>query len=292
MFQQFKHISNTKRSILVIAIVVLLAIAFETFQQLYYIRRYQLGEGVTFFEILKTQSYRWIIWLLISLVLIWYIRTNASKSKTTVGVLKLGGLVIGLVVLNIVIISLSSAILSNDSFSITYFFSEFIPFFTYQKAPIYTLGYIAISMILHLYFENEKLQIEVQQLSELKLTNTKLYEQLRSKVDEKSTVLNIKIGNKRKIIPVEHICWIEADDYCVKVHTTDNKTYTMRSSLKALEEKLNTNFLRVHRKAIVNMDLAKELNLASTPNVILQNDTKVPVSKSNLKTVKDFLDTY
>ncbi|WP_460218326.1 LytR/AlgR family response regulator transcription factor [Psychroserpens sp. MEBiC05023] len=292
MFKLFKKASNTKRSLLVIAFVVILAIAFETFQQLYYIRRYDLGEGVTFFEILKNQSYRWIIWLLFSFILIYYIKTNTFKTKTAIDVFKLVGVIIGLVFLNIVIISLSSAYFSADSFSISYFFSEFLPFFTYQKAPIYTLGYIAISMILYLYFENEKLQIEVQELSELKATNTKLYNQLRSQVDEKSTVLNIKIGNKRKIIPVNHICWIEADDYCVKVHTVDNKTYTMRSSLKALEEKLNTNFLRVHRKAIVNMDLAKELNLANSPNVILQNETKVPVSKSNLKTVRDFLNQY
>nr|WP_321237333.1 LytTR family DNA-binding domain-containing protein [uncultured Psychroserpens sp.] len=292
MFQQFKTISNAKRSILIIAVIVILAIAFETFQQLYYIRRFQLGADVTFFEIVKRQAYRWMIWLLISFVLIGYMRTQTSKKKTTFRILKLVGLIVGLVLFNIIIIALSSALFSNDTFSLAHLFSEYLPFFMYQKAPIYTLGYIAISLILYLYFENEKLQIEVQELSELKLTNSKLYQQLRSQVDEKSTVLNIKIGNKRKIIPVLHICWIEADDYCVKVHTTNNKTYTMRSSLKALEEKLTANFLRVHRKAIVNMDLAKELNLANTPNVILQNDTKVPVSKSNLKMVKDFLAKY
>ncbi|WP_204346263.1 LytR/AlgR family response regulator transcription factor [Psychroserpens algicola] len=292
MFPQLKHISNTKRSILIIGIVVLLAITFETFQQLYYIRRYELGDGVTFFALLKTQAYRWIIWLMLSFILIGYIRVRVSRKKTTQSILKLIGLIISLVIINIFIIALSSALFSNHTFSITDLFSEYIPFFTYQKAPIYTLGYIAISMILYLYFENEKLQIEVQELSELKSTNSKLYKQLSAQVDEKSTILNIKIGNKRKIIPVAHISWIEADDYCVKVHTTNSKTYTMRSSLKALEEKLSANFLRVHRKAIVNMDLAKELHLANASNVILHDDTKIPVSKSNLKTVKDFLDQY
>ncbi|WP_299339415.1 LytTR family DNA-binding domain-containing protein [uncultured Psychroserpens sp.] len=288
MIEQLSKISNTKRSILIIALIVIIAITFETLQQLYYIKRFQVAEGVTFFEVLKTQSYRWIVWVLLSLILIWHIRSQSPKNKSTLGIFKLTGLIVVLVLTNILIISLSQMFMSGDAFSFSDLFAEYLPFFTYQKAPIYTLGYIAISMILYLYFENEKLQIEVQELSELKLTNAKLYEQLSAEVDEKSTVLNIKIGNKRKIIPVDHICWIEADDYCVKVHTTASKTYTMRSSLKALEEKLNANFLRVHRKAIVNMSLAKELNLANTPNVILQNDTKVPVSKSNLRTVKDF----
>lgn len=288
MLSKFKDISNSRRSVLIITLIILMAITFETFQQLYYIKRFQIAEGITFFDILKTQAYRWMIWLLFSLLLVWYIKAQTIKQKTTLSIFKLIGIIFGLVCINIFIISLSQMILSEDSFSLTELFSEFVPFFTYQKAPIYTLGYIAISLILYLYFENEKLQIDVQDLSELKQINTKLYKKLRAQVDEKSTVLNIKIGNKRKIIPVEQISWIEADDYCVKVHTTTDKTYTMRSSLKALEDKLNTNFLRVHRKAIVNMDLAKELHLANSPNLILKNKTEIPVSKSNLRSVKDF----
>ena len=289
MFQLLKNISNTKRSVLIIALIVVLAITFETFQQLYYIKRFQIADNVTFFELLKTQSYRWLIWLLLSLILIWYSKSQTSKNKTTLSIVKLAGLIIGLVIINILIISLSQLYVTGDTFSFSRLFSEYLPFFMYQKAPIYTLGYIAISMILYLYFKNEKLQIEVQELSNLKLTNARLFKKLSSKIDEKTTVLNIKIGNKRKIIPVEDISWIEADDYCVKVHTTNNGSYTMRSSLKALEDKLSTNFLRVHRKAIVNMSFAKELHMSGSPNLILENDLQIPVSKSNLKTVKDFL---
>lgn len=288
MLTKLKYSSNSRRSILIIALVIFIAITFETLQQLYYIKRFQIAEGVTFFDILKTQAYRWLIWVLLSLILVWYVKTEITRLKTTLSLFKLIGIILGLVFINIVIIALSQMILSQNEFSFIDLLSEYIPFFTYQKAPIYTLGYIAISLILYLYFENEKLQIEVQKLSELKLSNSKLYKKLRTQIDEKSTVLSIKIGNKHKIIPVDQISWIEADDYCVKVHTTTNKTYTMRSSLKALEEKLNSNFLRVHRKAIVNMNLAKELHLANTPNLVLKNETEIPVSKSNLRTVKDF----
>jgi len=289
LISKLKAISNSRRSVLIIALVILIAITFETLQQLYYINRFQLASDVTFWSILKTQSYRWLIWLAFSAVLIWYIKSLSTRQNTSFNQFKLIAIIFSLVFTNIIIISVLQMVFSNSEFLFSDLFSEYIPFFTYQKAPIYTLGYIAISLILYLFFENEKLQIEVQKLSELKLTNSKLYKELSTQVDEKSTVLNIKIGNKRKIIPVEQISWIEADDYCVKVHTTLNKTYTMRSSLKALEEKLNNNFLRVHRKAIVNMDLAKELHLANTPNLILQNETQVPVSKSNLRLVKDFL---
>jgi hypothetical protein len=289
MFDFVSKISNSKRSIFIIVLVLCIAIVFETFQQLYYINRFSIIEGITFFDVLKNQAYKWVVWVLLSLILVLYIKNKASKIISSIALFKLAFVVFGLVFLNILIVSIYQLYISETSFSLSLLIVEYAQFLMYQKAPIYTLGYIAIAMILHLYFINEKLQIEVQQLSELKLTNAQLYKKLSSEIDDKASILNIKIGNKRKIIPVETISWIEADDYCVRVHTTNNDTYTMRSSLKSLEEKLKGNFLRVHRKAIVNMSLAKELHLSNSPNLILQNDTQIPVSKSNLKTVRDFL---
>ena len=127
------------------------------------------------------------------------------------------------------------------------------------------------------------------QLEELKKVNAATYQKLKVSSSDKSKILNIKIGNKRKIIPVETILFLEADDYCVNVHTIDNPAYSMRISLKSLEEKLEHHFLRVHRKSIVNMKKVKELNLNRNPNLILENNKQVLVSKSNLKKVKDYL---
>ncbi|MGS2727839.1 LytR/AlgR family response regulator transcription factor [Psychroserpens sp. BH13MA-6] len=285
-----KHISNTSKNILALVFIVVLAITFETLQQLYYVKRFQLAEDVIFFDLLKNQAFRWFVWLLLSPILIWQIKVQWSKSNARFRIQKIITIILILVAINILVISVCQILISNTPFSWSILFSEFIPFFTYQKVPMYTLGYIAISIIVYLYFENEKLQISVQELSELKLTHSKLYKKLSETIDEKTAILNIKIGNKRKIIPTDHICWIEADDYCVKVHTIHDKAYTMRSSLKALENKLSHNFLRVHRKAIVNMDKTKELQLSQPPNILLHNGSKIPVSKSQLRTVKNFLD--
>ncbi|MFD2823177.1 LytR/AlgR family response regulator transcription factor [Lacinutrix iliipiscaria] len=274
---------------MMIITILIMAITFETLQQLFYIKRFNLAQDVSFFSVLKTQSYRWLIWLLLSTFLVWFSKKNASHKQKSSLVLKNAVLIFSLVFTNILIISISQIWLTNDSFSFSNLVGEYMTFFAFQKAPVYTLGYIAITIILQLYFANEKLQIQVQKLSEIKKTDSHTYNDLVKDIDEKATILNIKIGNKRKIIPVETISWIEADDYCVKVHTINNDSYTMRSSLKALEEKLSTNFLRVHRKAIVNMTMAKELNLSNSPNLILNNNIEISVSKSNLKTVKDFL---
>ncbi len=289
MFSVFKNISSKKKSILLIALILVIAIAFETFQQLYYINRYNIAQNVSFFDLLKTQSQSWIIWVLVSIPLMSIAKLNSKKDSLSISnYLKSFLSILGLVFLSILLISITQLLRTEATFSFKYLISEYIPFFTFQKALIFTLGYIAITIILHYYFANEQLLVKVEELIKVKNTHTDLYNKLRKDIDDKASILNIKIGNKRKIIAVEHIYWIEADDYCVKVHT-ENDDYTMRSSLKALEEKLGSNFLRIHRKAIANMNKVTEYNLSNTPTLTLENRVKVPISKSNLKAVRGFI---
>ena len=286
MFKFLSKISSKKQHVAIILLVFIMAILFETFQQLYYMKRFNLAQNIQFIEVLKSQSFRWLVWVVLSFFLI---RFTKQKSSKNTNYFSYGIFIIGLVCLSIFFISIIQIALSDEPFSWSLLFGEYVTFFAFQKAPIYTLGYIAIAIITHFYFTNEALQIKIQNLSEVKKTNASLYKQLSKHNTDNTTVLNIKIGNKRKIIPVTDIYWIEADDYCVKVHTNKDACYTMRSSLKALDDKLGNNFLRIHRKAIVNMDMAKELNLSNTPKLILHNNIEIPVSKSNLKGVKNFI---
>ncbi|MEP0263563.1 LytTR family DNA-binding domain-containing protein [Dokdonia sp.] len=287
----FDVILQYKRTLIFITLVMLLTIAFETAQQLYYINRYDITEGVTFLELLRGQSYRWLIWMGLGFFLFNYSREHKHEPNTSSYYVKLALCILGLVILNIFIISVLQMIHNEETFSVAVFYNEYFQFYIFQKAPMYTLGYIAITVVLHLYFTNEELQVQVHQLAEVKTINTSLYEKLSAYTDDKASVVTIKIGNKRRVIPVAHICWIEADDYCVKVHTNDGESLSMRSSLKALEEKLGVNFLRVHRKAIVNMDFVKELKLTNPPRICLFNQDEIHVSKSQLKNVRDFIGT-
>ena len=287
----FGNRGHFKRIIVFITLIMIFTIAFETAQQLYYINRYNIVEGVTFLELLKGQSYRWLLWAVLGFFLFTYIKHTRTATNTTPYYLKLAFYILGLVLLNAILISLLQMGLNGDSFSVSLFLNEYVTFYVFQKAPMYTLGYIAISVILHLYFSNEQLQVQVHQLLDVKVTNEMLYKKLSKYTDDKAQVVTIKIGNKKRVIPVAQICWIEADDYCVKVHTQDGGSLSMRTSLKALEEKLGSNFLRVHRKAIVNMDFVKEFTLVNPPRVLLSTNDEIQVSKSQLKGVRDFLGT-
>jgi len=273
--------------------MLLLAISFETAQQLYYISHFNLNgsEVVTYFDLFKNQTVRWVVWAIMSCPLILLLQQKSKQEnfelKDSYSIILL---IIVLVATDILIISFLQNIISGQAIVFADFVGEYVPFFAFQKAPLYTLGYICMAVILYFYTINRQLQDDILQLGELKRINANLYQQLSHLHEDKSTVLKIKIGNKQKLVPADEISWIEADDYCAKVHTIDGEAYSMRISLKALEKKLGSDFLRVHRGAIVNMRRVSEFRLKKRKrSLILLSGAVVSVSKSKRNDVKDFL---
>ena len=65
--------------------------------------------------------------------------------------------------------------------------------------------------------------------------------------------LSIKQGDRTVVLRTEEIVWIEAQDYCVTVHSTRGN-HLVRASLTSLEGRLAPEtFVRTHRMAIVNL---------------------------------------
>lgn len=279
------------RPFLIVLFIWLMTILFETAQQLFYIQRFDLGADVTFWDLFLNQTYRWMVWGISAYALVYYIKRNDFYQKYTLkDFYQHAGIILGLVIIDLLIISLIQMWMYGEVYSIQALFEDYFIFYTFQKGPIYILGFIAVSVIIHFYYSNQYLQIEVLQLEKLKQTNAELYQKLKSTSTDKESMLTIKVGNHQKIIPTKEIYWIAADDYCSRVHTQNAPSYTMRISLKALEEKLEQHFLRVHRGAIVNMKMVKGFQATPNTKLILKNEVEVNVSKSKLKLVKTFLE--
>lgn len=285
-----ERITSRKNALVGLGIVLAMAIAFETMQQMYYIKRYDIAQGVTFWELLKAQASRWIIWAALGILLQRYcMRQHKARSSALKYYTILTGVILGLVILNVIFISGLQMVLNGDTLWTLLFFTEYVPFYIFQKAPIYTLGYIAIATILELYYKKEQLEVEMVEFKDIQVRYDQLEQKLNKIPKDKLRVLTIKIGNKRRIIAVDQIRWVESDDYCVKVHTMNNESLTMRISMKAINEMLGMHFMRVHRKAIVNMREVISLKLSNPPAIVLSNQLEIPVSKGQLKAVKSFL---
>ncbi|MEP2025961.1 MAG: LytTR family DNA-binding domain-containing protein [Reichenbachiella sp.] len=261
-------------------LMVIILIIFESFQQYYYILQFDLvpSDQFSIIELAIGHAYRWIVWLLTSLIYFGIV-IYTGQSDRIFHLTKVWSIVQHLIILiaiNVLLISLLHIGISDQILKFESLWDNCV-FFFFQKAPIYTLSYGAMIGLFRMVNTNQNLAIEI-----LNLQN-----QVRT---ESPQALSIKIGNKNKIIPLSDIVWIEAYDYCVKIHTTSQHSYAMRNSLKALEKKLqDLQFLRVHRKAIVNMKKVSEVSYNSNSYLTLDDQTKVDIAQSRVAHIKSYL---
>lgn len=98
----------------------------------------------------------------------------------------------------------------------------------------------------------------------------------------------IKRRGRQMLIPVADIRWIESDDYCARLHTSQGR-FLLRGSLATLEERLDPAvFLRVHRSAIVRLDAVTEIRPRANGGRVLKlaDDELIPVSRARVKAIE------
>jgi two-component system LytT family response regulator len=92
----------------------------------------------------------------------------------------------------------------------------------------------------------------------------------------------IKGPQRVRLLPVEQISWIEADGVYVKLHTRDSAVHLHRALLGSLEGALDhRQFVRIHRSAIVNIDVVEELRQDAHGDYValLRDRTQVRVGR-------------
>ena len=111
-----------------------------------------------------------------------------------------------------------------------------------------------------------------------------LLDQIQAKQNSGATLdcLMIKNAGRVHFLRVEEIDWIEAAGVYVQIHTA-GKTWLHRISLNELEAKLDASqFLRIHRSTIVNLQRIIELRPHSHGDflVALRDGTELKLSRS------------
>ena len=94
-------------------------------------------------------------------------------------------------------------------------------------------------------------------------------------------------GGVDLIVAPEEIGWIEADDYYAAVHALGRR-HLVRESLASLEARLDsTQFVRVHRSAIVNLAHVREVRSPATGEsaIVLRDGSALPISRRRREAV-------
>jgi hypothetical protein len=271
-----------KRSYLFFGALILIIITFDAFQQKYYLDTFDLapGESITLSQLFQSHLLRWLTWGVFSLIYSFYAHQSFQKHPLSVPLtvwLKITILMILSLISSIVVIT-SYIILSSPEVSVSLeSVLEVSEFILFQKGLSFL--FVAGLLVLLLYSHSRSKLIEAQWIE---------IESLKTESEPVSNI-RIRIGNRIKLIPVKNIRWIEADDYCVKIHTED-KAYSMRKSLKSLEDELAPfGFVRSHRSSMVNMEHLEHVDFDASL-IKMKDHTEVPLSKSGAKSVRKIID--
>ena len=92
-------------------------------------------------------------------------------------------------------------------------------------------------------------------------------------------------------VPIEEVDWIEAADYCARIHAR-GKVHVIRETMQRLEEKLDpARFFRVHRSGIVSLDRVREMQ--PTPQgdhvLVLTDGSRVRLSRARKAALEERL---
>lgn len=96
----------------------------------------------------------------------------------------------------------------------------------------------------------------------------------------KPKLISGSVGRKTVTLPAELISWIEADDHYLKIHS-EQTTMMKRSSLESMGKELAPDFIRIHRKYLVNTaHIAGKEKKQRDEYVLLKSGNKLKVGRS------------
>ncbi len=116
--------------------------------------------------------------------------------------------------------------------------------------------------------------------------NSKNYHVSHQKIDQLSRVFLDKFPvssmKGTDYIKLREISHFQADGSYSKIHTLNNKTYTISKNLKEVEEQLNsTMFFRVHKSYLINLEHIKKLSPSKDGGtVMMSNDAVLEIARS------------
>ena len=119
----------------------------------------------------------------------------------------------------------------------------------------------------------------------------KLGEVLKYVQDKKNNSRQIMIREDGEdiVIDISDIVYMESMDKNVRI-VTSKREYVTRYNISDYEEELkNSGFLRIHRGYLISLSKVKKI---VKNDVVMDGDISLPVSRSNIKALKDALYAY
>lgn len=113
-----------------------------------------------------------------------------------------------------------------------------------------------------------------------------------SKNDTDKNLVLISHSKGFTLVDFKDIVWLEASDNYTNLFLQGQKKIVASKTLKEFEAILpDTEFFRVHRSALININFVKEYSNHEGGEVILSDGTRVQVSKARIQEFSEFIRT-
>lgn len=164
----------------------------------------------------------------------------------------------------------------------------------YNQYGIEAIKFAALDYLLKpIDIDELKLAVhKAQKAINQKQTSQRLNYLLSYLKDDKKAIQRIALPmfNETRYVNVADIVRCEADNTYTKFMLNNGETILVSKTLKEYADLLNGhNFIRSHQSHLVNMNYIKSWLRQDGGSLLLNNGTKIPVSKSNREKVKEAL---
>lgn len=105
-------------------------------------------------------------------------------------------------------------------------------------------------------------------------------------IEPSPSLIQASLGRKKLQIPIDSIHWIEADDHYLRLYRKGD-VLIKRASMKDMEKELAPDFLRIHRKYLINRSEIKEYMKEKQDHyLILRSGHQLKIGGSYLKVLE------
>jgi DNA-binding LytR/AlgR family response regulator len=110
----------------------------------------------------------------------------------------------------------------------------------------------------------------------------------RSQEEDPSATIPVEIAGRTRLIPRDHVRWVEAEGDYVRLHTTDGSAYLVRMPISHLEERWEAyGFIRIHRSYLVPFRNITEFSVTNGVHAVTVDGHSLPVSRRHVRDVRD-----
>ena len=142
-------------------------------------------------------------------------------------------------------------------------------------------------------FSKERFDKALEKFSQKKVTQPsidKLLEDVQPLQKDQNRIV-IKDGGRIRIIPIQNVIRLEADDDYVKIFTVEGN-FMKKKTLNSFEQNLSPDFfVRIHRSHLLNISHLNRVDAYEKNShiALLKDGSTVPISRSGYQKLKDNL---